>query len=118
MNQILLIGRIVRDATLETLPNERQTKKGSFRLAVDRDYQNGSGDTAADFFPVTLFGPGAEKLVPYLSKGRLLAVSGSIHIDSWNGDDGYKTFPWVKADKIRFLDRGKKEEENGPENEG
>lgn len=110
MNHIVLIGRVVRDATLETLPNDRQTKKGSFRLAVDRDYQNGSGESTADFFPVTLFGGGAEKLVPYLSKGRLLAVSGSMHIDSWNSEEGYKSFPWVKADRIKFLDRGKKEE--------
>ena len=50
LNRVILMGRLVAD------PELRQTASGisvaSFRIAVDRNYQNkGTGERQADFIP-------------------------------------------------------------------
>lgn len=93
MNVFLATGRLVRDAEL------RYTRDGqpvlSARIAVDRgmsreqrEAAQHSGQPTADFFDVVLFGKAAEAVVPYLTKGKLVAVSGSVRIRPWQGQDG------------------------------
>ena len=52
MNQVVLIGRIVRDVELKML------EKGSimnFTLAVDRGYKDKDGNKQTDFIPIVAF---------------------------------------------------------------
>lgn len=48
LNQIVLVGRIVEDPTLEE-------GKGKMTIAVQRSFKNAEGEYETDFIPVTLW---------------------------------------------------------------
>ena len=110
MNQVVLIGRIVRDVELKML------EKGSimnFTLAVDRGYKDKDGNKQTDFIPIVAFNK--DKIADYLLKGKMVAVSGSIQIDKYKDKEGKdKTFTKVNAREIKFLDGGKAEAPGKP----
>ncbi len=108
-NQTTLIGRLTRDAEVGQLPNDRKTPRLRFTVAVDRDYEVG-GETPTDFWPVEVIGEYGTKLAPYLTKGRLVLVSGASHLDEKRSDEGgYRVFPYISARNVRFLDRKTRE---------
>ncbi len=87
MNQICLMGRLVRD------PEIRQTSTGksvgSFTLAVDRDYQsNDSQGQNTDFIDIVVWGKTAEFVSKYFYKGKLAGVTGRLQIRPWTDKDG------------------------------
>jgi single-stranded DNA-binding protein len=92
MNNVQLIGRITGDS-----------KNGVFRLAINRG-KDKTGKEVTDFIPVFT---NREKLEPYLTKGKLVAVTGYIH--SYQKDK--KTELIVVAQKIEFLEKKKEEPE-------
>lgn len=104
-NIVTLVGRLTRDAELGHLPNEKQTPRLRFTVAVDRDYEV-NGETPADFWPIEILGEYGARLAPHLTKGRLILVHGAVHINSRRDDDGgYHTFPFVDARTVRFLEK-------------
>ena len=110
MNQVVLIGRLVRDADLKILGNGSVL---SFTLAVDRGYKDKDGNKQTDFIPVVSFNK--DKIADYMLKGKLVAISGSIQIDKYKDKDGKdKSFTKVNAREIKFLDGGKGEAPNKP----
>jgi single-strand DNA-binding protein len=104
-NGATLIGRLTRDAEVGQLPNDRRTPRVRFTVAVDRDYEV-DGATPTDFWPCELVGEHSSRLAPYLTKGRLVLVTGAAHIDE-RRDAGqpYRVFPFLSARTVRFLDR-------------
>ncbi len=104
-NAVTMVGRLTRDAELGHIPNDKQTPRLRFTLAVDRDYEV-NGETPTDFWPVEILGEYGVRLAPHLSKGRLILVSGAAHINSHkDGDGAYHTFPFVDGRSIRFLEK-------------
>lgn len=80
LNNVNLIGRVVRDIELKTTAGG--TNLTNFSLAV-----NNRNDTTS-FFDCVAFGKTAEILAKYSSKGRQLAVSGSLQQRSYEAKDG------------------------------
>ena len=79
MNNVTLVGRLATDARLEaTNANPICT----FRPAVDRGKQDG-----ADFIPIKCFGAAAENHAKYLTKGRLISLTGRISHSQWADKD-------------------------------
>ena len=75
MNNVTLVGRLATEPRLEeTNGNPICT----FRLAVDRGRTEG-----ADFIPIKCFGTPAEQHHKYLSKGRLVSITGRISHSQW-----------------------------------
>lgn len=104
-NQIVLIGRLTRDAEVGHLPNERHTPRVRCTLAVDREYEV-DGETPTDFWPCELVGEHGPRLAPYLTRSRLMLVQGVAHIDERRDENGiYRVFPFVSVRHLRFLDR-------------
>jgi single-strand DNA-binding protein len=109
MNSVNLVGRLVSD------PNDlKYTPSGvavlSLRIAVDRRFKSESGEKQSDFFDVVLWRQSAEFAANYLSKGRLVAVSGRLQSRSWIEDGGTKRYKVeVVCDSIQGLDRAKEE---------
>lgn len=102
LNRVVLIGRLTRD------PELRYTQSGiavaSFTLAVDRGFKNANGEREADFIDVTVWKQQAENCANYLSKGKLVAVDGSLRIRSYETADGQKRkAAEVVAENVRFL---------------
>ncbi len=78
MNTITLVGRLATDPRLEpTNGNPICT----FRIAVDRR------SDGADFIPIKCFGTPAEQHHRYLTKGRLVSITGRLSHNQWSDKD-------------------------------
>ena len=90
MNKAILIGNLASD------PETRTTQSGiaqcSFRLAVQRRFANQQGVREADFLQIVCWRQTAELCARYLSKGRKVAVEGSIQTRSYDAQDGTKRY--------------------------
>ena len=110
LNRIVLIGRLTRD------PEMRYTSNGiavtSFTLAVQRNYANQQGEREVDFINIVTWRKLAEHCAQYLSKGRLVAVEGSLQIRK--NESGGRTYinPEVVADNVRFLEWPKEQNQS------
>ena len=111
MNQIILIGRLTKDPELRYLPNTG-TPVATFTLAVDRNYKDKEGNVQTDFIPVEVMGKVADFVANYITKGRLVAVNGSISIDRYMKDDENRTFTKVSAKSVQALDSNKNKSQN------
>lgn len=103
MNKVILIGYIAND------PETRTTQSGvaqcSFRMGVQRRFANAQGQRENDFFSVVCFRQTAEFAGKYLSKGRKVAVEGSLQTRSYDAQDGTKRYVTeVIADNVEFCD--------------
>ena len=87
----------------------------TFTLAVDRRFQK-DGNKEADFIPIVVWGKQAESTANYMTKGRLMGVSGRIQTRSYDAKDGTKRYVTeVVADVVQFLEWGNKPAESGYE---
>lgn len=118
MNKVILIGNLAND------PEARTTQSGisqsTFRIAVQRRFANQQGVREADFFTVIAWRQTADFCNRYLSKGRRIAVEGSIQNRSYDAQDGSKRYVTeIIADNIEALgsrneDGGQPRRDNGP----
>lgn len=102
MNKAILIGNLAND------PETRTTQSGiaqcTFRLAVQRRFANQQGVREADFLTIVCWRQTAELCARYLSKGRKVAVEGSIQVRSYDAQDGSKRYVTeIIADNVEFL---------------
>ena len=104
MNQVELIGRLVRDVNMRTAKNEEQTAVALFTLAVDRNTKE------ADFISCKAFGRTAEFMEQYTRKGQRIGVTGRIQTGSYEGKKGETVYTMdVIVSQVFFAD-GKIEE--------
>lgn len=102
MNKAILIGNLTRDP--ETMTTSSGITKCNFTVAVQRRFANAQGVREADFIPVVCWRQTAELCARYLSKGRKVAVEGSIQVRSYDAQDGSKRYVTeVIADNVEFL---------------
>ena len=102
MNKVILIGNLANDV------ESRTTSSGiancTFRLAVQRRFANSQGVREADFLPIVCWRQTAEFCAKYLSKGRKVAVEGSIQTRNYDAQDGSKRYVTeIIADNVEFL---------------
>ena len=102
MNKAILIGNLAND------PETRTTQSGiaqcTVRLAVQRRFANQQGVREADFLTIVCWRQTAELCARYLSKGRKVAVEGSIQVRSYDAQDGSKRYVTeIIADSVEFL---------------
>lgn len=112
LNHIVIMGRLTRD------PELRRTGSGiavaSFSVAVDRDFgKNENGEKETDFIDCVAWRNTAEYVSKYVTKGRMVAVSGRLQIRSWTDKEGNKRrTAEVVADNVYFGD-SRRDSENG-----
>jgi single stranded DNA-binding protein (ssb) len=112
MNNVVLIGRLVRDPDMRYTPNGVAVT--TFTLAVDRPFSSNKGEREADFIPIVVWRQLAEACANHLSKGRLVAVQGRIQTRQYENNDGRKVnVTEVVADTVRFLERAEKQQPSG-----
>lgn len=109
MNKVLLIGRLTRDPEIRYTAGTGIAVT-TFTLAVDRPYVGQSGQRETDFIPVVCWRKLAELVANNLTKGRLVAISGSIQTRKYQAQDGSNRYVTeVVADEVKFLDRPKEQ---------
>ena len=113
MNKAILIGNLTRDP--ETMTTSSGITKCNFTVACQRRFANAQGVREADFIPVVCWRQTAELCARYLSKGRKVAVEGTIQVRSYDAQDGTKRYVTeVVADNVEFLSS----REDGGQREG
>jgi single-strand DNA-binding protein len=119
MNQVNLIGRLVRDP--KGIATSTGTTVAKLTLAIARPIKKESAQDPdiLDFVPVTAFNRTAEVLLAHAHQGDLISVEGSIRTDRYERD-GVTRYGWgVVARRVGLLAR-KRSADNGeaPEAEG
>ena len=105
MNKVVMIGRLTKDPELKFTPGTG-TAVATFTLAVDRRFSK-DNQKEADFIPVVVWGKQAESTANYMSKGKLMGVSGRIQTRSYDAKDGTKRYVTeVVAEEVQFLEWG------------
>lgn len=106
MNRVILIGNLATDP--EAFTTQSGIARSTFRLAVQRRFANSSGERVADFFTVVAWRKTADFCNSYLTKGRKVAVEGSVQTRSYDGDDGQRRYVTeIIADSVEALGRAK-----------
>lgn len=109
LNQIVLMGRLVRDAETRFLNGEQPSSVTRFTLAVDRDYKV-NGEDKADFINCIAWNKTGEFIEKYFHKGSLIAVTGSLETGSYTNKDGQKVYTTeVRVSKASFTGEKKAE---------
>ena len=110
MNQVVLIGRLVRDPELRFIAGSGRAV-ANFTMAVDKGMSRdkkaelqAQGKPTADFIRIVAWGKTAELCANYLNKGSQVAVNGSINTGQYktpNGETRYTTD--VVANSVEFI---------------
>lgn len=97
MNKIIIIGNLVRDPELRTTPSG--VAVCTFTIAV-----NGRKPEDTQFFRITTWRQTAENCQRFLAKGRKVAVTGAVSLNTYTAKDGTtKASLEVNADEVEFL---------------
>lgn len=99
MNKVILIGRLTKDPELRFAAGSG-TAVSRFTVAVNRQFKKDE----TDFINCVAFGKTAETISQYLTKGRQIAVTGSIRTGSYDAQDGTKRYTTdVAVDSFEFI---------------
>lgn len=90
MNKVILIGRLTKDPELKYTPGTGAAVT-TITLAVD-NYNSKSGERAADFIPIVIWGKQAENTAQYMVKGSQVAISGRLSVRTYDAKDGTKRY--------------------------
>ena len=102
MNKAILIGNLTKDPEVRTTPGGATVC--TFTIAVNRRYQNQSGERVADFLNIVAWRQLGELCGKYLAKGRKVSVIGEIQTRSYDAKDGTKRYiTEIVADEVEFL---------------
>ena len=104
LNQVTLMGNLTRDPELRQTPTGQNVT--SFSLALNRSYKDQSGEwkEVTDYIDIVCWGPLAERVAQYLSKGRRCLVQGRLQSRSWEQDGNKRSKVEVLANDVTFLD--------------
>lgn len=104
LNRVILMGRLVADPELRQTPNGISV--ATFRLAVDRNYQTkGSTERQCDFINCVAWRQTGEFISRYFSKGRMIALEGSLQTRSYEDKTGAKRTAYeVVVDQAYFAE--------------
>lgn len=104
MNKVVLIGRITKDPELRFIPGSG-VAVCTFSIAVDRRKVKDK-EQVTDFFKIVVWGKQGENVANYMSKGKLIGISGRIENRSYEGNDGIKRYVTeIVAEEVQFLEK-------------
>ena len=105
LNKVLLIGNLTRDPDVRMMTNGRPVC--NFGLALNRTYKDAEGNRKDEttFVDVECFGPRAEAVGRFFTKGRAIFVEGRLKLDQWETKEGEKRSAIrVVLDNFEFVD--------------
>ncbi len=104
LNQVTLMGNLTRDPELRQTPNGQTVT--NFSLALNRAYKDKSDEwqEVTDYVDIVCWGPLAERVAQYMSKGRRCLVQGRLQSRSWEQEGQKRSKVEVLANDVTFLD--------------
>ena len=105
INNVVLIGRLTRDAELKIITSGQAVCK--FSIAVNRRRKNGDQwEDEANFFDIVVWGKQGESLHQYLVKGKMVGVNGELRQDRWQQDGQNRSKVEIVANNVQLLGGG------------
>ena len=105
LNQVVLVGRLVRDP--ELVENDNNKKISRITIAIPRSFKNMNGEYESDFINCILWDSIAKSTVEYCKKGDIVGVKGRIQSRTVEVDDEKKYYVDVVAERVTFLSNKK-----------
>ena len=105
LNKVLLIGNLTRDPDVRMLSHGRHVC--NFGLSLNRNYKDAEGNRKEEvtFVDVECYGPRAEAVGRFFTKGRSIFVEGRLKLDQWESKEGEKRSAIrVVLDNFEFVD--------------
>jgi len=110
LNQIILVGRLVRDPEVNTTESGKQVS--NITLAIPRGFKNSNGEYETDFINCSLWDTSAKNTAEYCKKGNILGVKGRVQSRVVDIEDGTKKYYTdVVAERVTFLSSNKDDNE-------
>jgi single-strand DNA-binding protein len=98
----VLVGRLTRDAELRFLNTGTPVCKFSVATGT-RKKKDGAWIDEASFWDVELWGKQGESLNQYLTKGKQVAVEGTMRQDRWEQDGTQRMKVIISANSVQLL---------------
>lgn len=103
INNVVLVGRMTRDAELKYTGNNIAV--ASFSLAVNRNFKDANGEREADFINCVIWRQQAENLANWAKKGALIGITGRIQTRSYENQQGQRVYVTeVVAENFQMLE--------------
>lgn len=108
MLQVIVAGRLTKDADLRYTTGDSQTPVLGFTVATDI----GWGDKKHGVFvKCSLWGQRGEKLDPYLKKGTQVTVIGEGDLRKWDADSGPGAEITCKVQEVELQGGGRQDDQ-------
>lgn len=102
LNNVVLIGRLTRDAELSYM--QSGSAVCAISIAVNRSRKEGEQWVSeVNYFDVSYYGKAAEAVKQYLTKGKQIAVQGSLRQDRWEKDGQKFSKVRIVANSVELL---------------
>ena len=103
INNVVLVGRMTRDAELRYTQNNQAV--ATFSLAVNRNFKSQNGEREADFINCVIWRQQAENLANWAKKGALIGITGRIQTRNYENQQGQRVYVTeVVADSFQLLE--------------
>ena len=113
INNVVLVGRMTRDAELRYTPSN--VAVATFSLAVNRNFKGANGERETDFINCVIWRQQAENLANWAKKGALIGITGRIQTRNYENQQGQRVYVTeVIADNFQILEsRATREGQSG-----
>lgn len=101
MNQVTIVGRLVRTPELRESENKR--KMTFITVAVNRPFKNISGEYETDYIDCLLWENVASNTVEYCKKGDIVSVRGRLQTRIIEKDNQKRSVLEVVGERITFI---------------
>ncbi len=104
-NKVLLMGNLTRDVQLKSLPSGQAIAE--IAIAINRKFKTKDGQDREEvtYVDCECWGPRAEVIAKYFSKGKPIFIEGRLRLDSWEDKDGQKRSKMrVVIDDFQFVE--------------
>ena len=103
LNQVVLVGRLVRDIQVNQLDQSTNKKIATLTLAVPRSFKNHEGLYDTDFIDCVLWDLVAMNTANYCKKGDIVGIKGRIQSRIVKDETINKTVMQIVVEKVTFL---------------
>lgn len=102
INTVTVVGRLTRDAELKYTSGGMAVCK----LSLANNYSRKSGDEwkeEVSYFDISMFGKRAESVSKYLTKGKPVAISGTLRQERWESNGEKRSKVVIIANDVEMF---------------
>jgi single-strand DNA-binding protein len=118
VNKVILLGRLGKDPEVRSMPNGTTVVGLSVATSETwKDKNTGEKQERTEWHRVSFFGPKAEVIEKYFSKGSEIYVEGRLQTRKWTDKEGVERYSTdIVGDQFRFTG-GSTQQEREPKEE-